>query len=218
MTTDSAEGTISAFPGQGRPGQRIGNLLAYLTTPLLVVVPAMLVRAGLVDDGLCLLAMFSPLLGAAAVYGVNQGWHAQLHAGGLLSARTLTGRRTVDLTQLKKVGCLEVSGRGTSAAWLVLTDVHGTRIIIDKLAGGKGTPDAAVREALLERSGPPVLVSGRAAERLRVEVGRGWGNRLQPGRSLSNLLAAFLPLLLALVGMPVSLGLLVLSLALGNVF
>ncbi|WP_445528061.1 hypothetical protein [Streptomyces cyslabdanicus] len=217
MITDSTDGTVSPFPGQGRPGQRIGNLLGYLTTPLLVVVPAILVRVGLVGDGLCVLALFSLPCGAMAVYGVNQGWHARLHAGGLLSSRTLTGRRTVDVTQLKKVGCLEVSGRGTSADWLILTDIHGTRIVIGKLAGGKETPDAAVREALLKRSGPPVLVSGRAAERLRVEVGRGWGNRLRPGRSGSAVPAAFLPLLLALVGMPVSLGLVVVSLALGGV-
>ncbi|MGW3512864.1 hypothetical protein [Streptomyces sp. NPDC000994] len=215
MTTDSAE-EISVGAGQGRPGQRIGNLLAWLTTPVLVVVPAMLVRAGLVGDGLCLLGLFSLLLGAMAVFGVNGGWHARLYAGGLLSARTLTGRRTVDLTRLKKVGRLEIAGRGTTADWLVLTDVHGTRIIVDKLAGGKGTPDAAVREVLEKQSGPRVLVSGRAAERLRVEVGRGWGNRLQPTGSASPALAAFRPLLLGLVGMPVSIGLVVLSLALGG--
>ncbi|MFB7112016.1 hypothetical protein [Streptomyces sp. NPDC056190] len=216
MTIDSAE-AISVCAGQGRTGQRIGNLLAWLTTPVLVVVPAMLVRAGLVGDGLCLLGLFSLLLGAMAVYGVHGGRHARLHAGGLLSARTLTGRRTVDLTRLKKVGRLEIAGRGSTADRLVLTDVHGTRIIVDKLAGGKGTPDAAVREVLKEHSGPPVLVSGRAAERLRVEVGRGWGNRLQPTRSASPALAAFLPLLLALVGTPISLGLVLVSLALGGV-
>ncbi|GED90282.1 hypothetical protein [Streptomyces sp. 6-11-2] len=165
MTTDSAE-AISVFPGQGRPGQRIGNVLAWSTTPVLVVVPAMLVRAGLVGDGLCLLGLFSLLLGATAVYCVNQGRHARLHEGDLLSARTLTSRRTVDLTRLKKVGRLEASGRGTAADWLVLTDVHGTRIIVDKqLAGGRGTTDDAVREVLKRHSGPPVLVSDRAAGR-----------------------------------------------------
>ncbi|MFF9126330.1 hypothetical protein ACF09J_24000 [Streptomyces sp. NPDC014889] len=215
MTTDSAE-VVSVFPGQGRPGQRIGDLIAWSAPPVLVVVPAVLVRAGLVGDGLCLLAMFSLLLGAAAVYCVNGCWHARLHAGGLLSARTLTGRRTVDLTRLEKVGRLEIAGRGTTADLLVLTDVHGTRIVVDKLAGGEGTPDAAVREALEKHSGPPVLVSGRAAERLRVAAGRR-GGRIRPGRSRSNALAAFLPLLLALVGVPVSLGLLLVSLALGGV-
>lgn len=65
MTTDPAE-AISVSPGQGRPGQRIANVLAWWTTPVLVVVPAMLVRAGLVGDGLCLLGLFSLLLGATA--------------------------------------------------------------------------------------------------------------------------------------------------------
>lgn len=216
MTADSAE-AISVFPGQGRPGQRIGNVLAWSTTPVLVVVPAMLVRAGLVGDGLCLLGLFSLLLGATAVYCVNQGRHARLHEGDLLSARTLTGRRTVDSTRLKKVGRLGAAGRGTAADWLVLTDVHGTRIIVDKqLAGGEGTTDDAVREVLKRHSGPPVLVSDRAAERLSVAMGRR-GGRIRPGRSGSNEHAAFLPLLLALAGAPVSVGLLLVSLALGGV-
>ncbi|MFF4788468.1 hypothetical protein ACFY2M_01505 [Streptomyces sp. NPDC001276] len=90
-------------------------------------------------------------------------------------------------------------------------------VLVDKVAGGKGTSDAAVREVLEKQSGPRVLVSGRAAERLRVEVGRGWGNRLQPTGSASPVLAALLPLLLGLVGMPVSIGLVLLSLALGGV-
>ncbi|MFJ3712230.1 hypothetical protein [Streptomyces sp. NPDC090053] len=216
MTTDSADDAIPVLGGQGRTGQRVGHAVAWSIAPVLVVVPAVLVRSGSAGSGLCLLGLFALLAEVVTLYCVNQGWGVQLRAGGLLSCLTLTGRRTVDLTRLTKVGRFEIGGRGGGSDLLVLTDTYGVRAIVHRYAGGKEKVDGAVREALRNRTGATVVVSGRAAERLGVQVGNRPGSALRAGRSGSGALAAFLPVLLIVPAVVVSIGLLIVSLLLAG--
>ncbi|WP_411137309.1 hypothetical protein [Streptomyces sp. C10] len=125
------------------------------------------------------------------------GGHARLHDGGLLSVRTLTGRRTVDLARLTKVGRIEVVAQGPTDDRLILTDAHGVRVTLSKLKGGRDTVDTAVRRALLHRPAKAgVTVSGRAAERLglEAEVRRPHG-KFTLGRRIPFTLIGFAPLL-----------------------
>ncbi|MGW7082952.1 hypothetical protein ACWGH2_05570 [Streptomyces sp. NPDC054871] len=210
-TTPDSAGQAEVFSGQGRTGRRVADLVVLLTPPLLLVVPALLIRARLIDDGYLFLNLASlGISGLVAAYA-QMGWHARPHDGDLLSARTLSGRRTVDLARLTKVGRLEVPGQTRTDDRLVLTDAHGVRLVLDKLAGGDETVDALVRRALLGRPpGAGVVVSDRAAERLdlRTEVRRPHG-RLKAGRTVREGLIGWIPLLSVLVFAPVSFGLLV---------
>ncbi|MFG2888168.1 hypothetical protein [Streptomyces sp. NPDC048248] len=203
MTANSAQGTarsgdsITIFAGQGRTGRRAFDLVAALLPPAILVVTGLLVRARLVDDGFVMLNMVSPVLSALVCFYPHLGWHARLHDGDLLSVRTATGRRTVDLARLRKVGRIEVVAQGPTDDRLILTDVHGVRVILNKLKGGRDTVDAAVRRALLHSPAKAgVTVSGRAAERLTLEaeVQRPNG-RFKEGRRIPFALIGFAPLL-----------------------
>ncbi|MET7298336.1 hypothetical protein [Embleya sp. NPDC005575] len=206
MTVNSAENTphfsdsSPIFVGQGRTGRRVADLVAALLPPAILVVTGLLVRARLIDDDFVVLNMVSPALSALTFYAAHVGWHARLHDGTLMSVRTLTGRRTVDLARLTKVGRVEVVGQGTDDQ-LILTDAHGVRVILNRLKGGRDTVDAAVRKVLLRMpANAGVTVSGRAAERLNMEteVLRQHG-RFKAGRRIPFLLICFA----ALLSMPV---------------
>lgn len=210
-TTPDSAASAEVFTGQGRTGRRIADLVALLTPPLLLVGPVLLIRAGVIDDGFLFLNLVSLLVsGLVAVYA-HMGWRARPHDGDLLSALTLAGRRTVDLARLTKVGRLEVPGQARTDDRLILTDAHGVRLILDKLAGSDETVDALVRRALLSRPpGAGVIVSDRAAERLdlRTEVRRPQG-RLTAGRTVREGVIGWIPILSVLVVTPVGFGLLV---------
>ncbi|WP_407547684.1 hypothetical protein QOM21_01635 [Streptomyces sp. Pv4-95] len=124
-------------------------------------------------------------------------WHARLQDRDLLSVRTVTGRRTVDLTRLTKVGRIEVVAQGPTDDRLILTDDHGVRVLLNKLNGGRDTVDAAVRRALLHSPATAgVTVSGRAAERLDLEAEvRRPNGRFKEGRRIPFTLIGFAPLL-----------------------
>lgn len=207
------------FRGQGRTGRRIADLIALLTPPVLLVVPVLLIRARLIDDGFLFLNLASSAVSGLVAAYAHMGWRARPHDGDLLSARTLAGRRTVDLAQLTKVGRLEVPGQTRTDDRLILTDAHGVRLILDKLAGSDETIDALVRGALRRREpGAGVIVSDRAAERLglRTEVSRPQG-RLKAGRTVREGLIGWAPLLSVLVFAPVSFGLLIAGFLLSGV-
>ncbi|GGV67852.1 hypothetical protein GCM10010277_76820 [Streptomyces longisporoflavus] len=212
-------GQAEVFRGQGRTAQRIADSVAILTPALLFVVPVLLVRARLIDDGFLFLNLVSLIISALVASYAPMGWRARLHGDDLLSARTLTGRRTVDLARLTKVGRLEVPGQTRTDDRLILTDAHGVRLILDKLAGSDQTVDALVLRALRRRPpGAGVVVSDRAAERLdlRTEVRRPHG-RLKPGRAIREGLIGWVPLLGLLVIAPVGFGLLAAGLTLSGV-
>ncbi|MBM7168643.1 hypothetical protein JQK87_09510 [Streptomyces sp. G44] len=209
---DSAEGT-QASVGQGRVGRRVVDLIVLLTPLLAFAVPVVLVRAGLISEGFLFLNMASVIVAAMVAAYAHMGWHARPHGDGLLCARTLTGRRTVDLARLTKVGRLEVPGQTRNDDRLILTDAHGVRLIVHRLRGSDETVDALVRRALMRRrQDAGVVVSDRAAERLdlRAELARPH-DRLRPGRKIREGLIGFLPLLSVFVLTPVSLGLTILA-------
>lgn len=207
MTANSAEGatahsgdSVPVFAGQGRTGRRTVDLVAALFPLVILVVTGLLVRARFIDDGFVMLNMVSPALSVLVFFYMHLGWHACLYDDGLLSVRTLTGRRTVDLTRLTKVGRIEVVAQGPTDDRLILTDAHGVRVILNKLKGGRDTVDAAVRRALLQ--GPAeagVRVSGRAVERLNLAEVRRPNGRFTVGRHIPFALIGFAPLLSVLV-------------------
>ncbi|GAA3148328.1 hypothetical protein ACFQ0X_06515 [Streptomyces rectiviolaceus] len=210
-TTADSAGNAEVSAGQGRTARRIADIVVLLTPPLLFVVPVLLIRAGLIDDGFLFLNLASLLISALVASYAHMGWRARPHDGDLLSARTLTGRHTVDLARLTKVGRLEVPGQTRTDDRLILTDAHGVRLVLDKLAGSDEKVDVLVRRALLRRPpGAGVVVSDRAAERLdlRTELSRPHG-RLKPGRTVREGLIGFVPLLALVVVAPVGFGLLI---------
>ncbi|WP_030794873.1 hypothetical protein [Streptomyces sp. NRRL S-920] len=219
LTADSTE-TTPASAGQGRTARLAADSSVLLIPVVMFAVPVVLVRAGRISDGYLILNLVSLLIsGLVAVYA-HMGWHARLHEGGLLSARTLTGRHTIDLARLSKVGRLEVPGQTRTDDRLILTDAHGVRVILNKLRGGDETIDVLVRRALMARpAGAGVLISDRAAERLdlRTELTRPHG-RFRPGRKIREGLIGFLPLLSLSVMAPVAFGLLALAVTLTDVF
>ncbi|MGA4844977.1 hypothetical protein ACOBQB_01295 [Streptomyces sp. G5(2025)] len=208
----SAEGA-QASTGQGRVARRVVDFVVLLIPLLTFAVPVILVRAGLIGEGFLFLNIVSLVVCATVAAYAHMGWHVRPYDDDLLSARTLTGRRTVDLAQLTKVGRLEVPGQTRNDDRLILTDAHGVRLIAHKLRGGDETVDALVRRALMRRrQGAGVVVSDRAAERLdlRAEVARPHG-RLRAGRKIREGLIGFLPLLSVFVLAPVSFGLALLA-------
>ncbi|MFC8132325.1 hypothetical protein [Streptomyces sp. NPDC057302] len=218
-TTADAAGNAAVSAGQGRTARRVADAVVLLTPPLLLVVPALLIRDRLIGDGYLFLNVISLFISVLVASYAHMGWRARPHKGDLLSARTLTGRHTVDLAKLTKVGRMEVPGQARTDDRLILTDEHGVRLIVHKLAGGGETVDALVRSALLRRpQGAGVVVSDRAAERLglRTEVNRPHG-RLKPGRTVRQGLVAWLPLLLVFVVVPMCFGLLLLGFLLSGV-
>ncbi|MEU7581441.1 hypothetical protein AB0B50_27990 [Streptomyces sp. NPDC041068] len=211
--SDSTEGAVRVESGQGRVARLVSDIVALMTPVLTFAVPVVLVRADAVGEGFLFLNLFSPFVSCLVAAYAPMGWHARLHEGDLLSARTLTGRRTVDLSRLTKVGRLEVPGQTRTDDRLILTDAHGVRLILNNLAGGKDTVDGLVRRALLARpQGAGVVVSDRAAERLdlQAEVTRPHG-RLKAGRKVREGFIGFVPLLSLFVVAPVTFGLCVLA-------
>ncbi|MCX4647097.1 hypothetical protein [Streptomyces sp. NBC_01446] len=160
MTPDPSIDAVSA--GQGRVSQRNLRLSAVLVTPVLVVTSGLLVRSGLVGDSWCILALFSPLISVLVWSILGEARAVELRDGHLLTAHTLSGRRTVDLTRLTKVRRIELMGRGQPIDGLALQDAYGVSLVIDK------GPDAAVREAIAQRPTGEIAVSRRAAERLQL--------------------------------------------------
>ncbi len=216
-TVDSADHpAISA--GQGRTARVAADITVAMAPVVMFAVPVVLVRAGVISDAFLFLNMVSLFVSSLVAAYAHMGWHARPHDGDLLSARTLTGRHTVDLARLTKVGRLEVPGQTRTDDRLILSDAHGVRLILNNLRGGDETVDALVRNALLKRPpGSGVVISDRAAERLdlQAEVARPHG-RFRKGRKIREGLIGFLPLLSVFVVAPVAIGLLALALTLAD--
>ncbi len=90
--------------------------------------------------------------------------------GRLISARTLTGTRSVDIDGLVRVGRFTMNGRGGPVDLLVLRDRQGVRLAFEE-----SHLDVQIRQAL-QRSlagpdGASIRVSRYAARRLGLEPG-----------------------------------------------
>ncbi|WP_143041337.1 hypothetical protein [Streptomyces indicus] len=203
---------LAVSAGQGRRARRAVDAFVWLLTPVHLVAVSLLVQAGTVSDALVFGNMATPLVSLLVAFYSATGWHVQVSAEGLLTARTLSGRRTVELAALTKVGRVEAAGEtGGTDDRLILTDAHGVRVIVHKFKGGADTVDRTVRRALLERSiDAGVIVSARAAERLGLadEVARA-NRKMVPGRSVPGWVGGWLPIVATLVYVPVGFGLLI---------
>jgi hypothetical protein len=188
-----------AYPGQGRTGQRISLAVAFLVMPVMVVVPAILARVGITSDGVCIVAFFSPMLTMLARSIALSTRYPEL-GGDLLTTRTWTGRRTLDLTRLRSVKRKVVSGGRGSATrdWYFLTDTHGVRLRLDKLHGSEHQLDQAVRAAIR----PDTDVSPNAFARLGMTT-TGQGHRAGPHNSCLTTLATGLAFAVLTWGLPV---------------
>ncbi len=142
-----------------------------LFAPGLAVTAGLLTRFQVVGGGICLIDLFTPVLGLCAVYLSVRAWHVDLSDGRLLTARTISGRRTLDLGALRRVGRIELSGRGRPTDRLVLTDAHGVRIAVDRLRDG--TKADMVLGAAPDGWADHVVVSKRAAARLFSQLQHG---------------------------------------------
>lgn len=173
--------TTAVKAGQGRAGQRWAVALGWVVVALLLV-PGGPVRLGLVGDWLNLEILLCPLLIPLVWFAVTAVRGVELRDGRWLTAVTIAGRRTVDLAELSKVGRFEVKGGvGTPTDRLILRDVHGVRLGVDRLENGDKVDDAVydlLAPELADHSGGPIAVSHRAALRLRLpgtRVGGGGG-------------------------------------------
>ncbi|MFI6938926.1 hypothetical protein ACIBI4_06615 [Streptomyces sp. NPDC050418] len=202
---------LALSAGQGRRARLVADLIVWLLPPVYLAVTAVLVRSGALSDALIFGNLFTPAVSALVAFYSATGWHVQVSGEGLLTARTLSGRRTVDLTRLTKVGRIEVPGQvGSPDDRLILTDAHGVRLIVHKVKGGTGTVDRTVRRALLERPvDAGVILSAQAADRLDLtdEVERA-NRKMVPGRSVPDRVHAWMPILSLLAFAPVCIGLL----------
>jgi hypothetical protein len=147
---------VSAPPTAARRRARL--VLALL----LVVAVGMATVAGLFDPSSdtatalvifsWLIVMFLPFLPCAM--------RPVLH-GTDVTAWTLTGRRTVDLRRLAKVERLRLPGQPRSVDMLMLLDLNGVRLFVDR-----PEVDAAVRTALMATDSAEPRVSPNAGHRL----------------------------------------------------
>ncbi|MFK8843774.1 hypothetical protein [Streptomyces sp. Ac-502] len=96
--------------------------MTALTALVMVLLPPLLVRAGAIGDGWCVLALLSHIVAATVCLVATAPRQPEMR-GGLLTARTLFGRRTVDLDRLTRVGHLMIPGQPASSSvdWLLLT-------------------------------------------------------------------------------------------------
>ncbi|WP_419993204.1 hypothetical protein [Streptomyces boninensis] len=172
-----------------------------------IIVVAVLVRDGAASTALAIVNGFTLITSLALAIYAHYGWDARLYDDRLPSVRTVSGRRTVDLARLAKVGRLEISGnRGTVDDSLILTDIHGVRVMVKRLKHNEESLEAVIRRTLLTMPvNSKVVVSTRAAERtgLMSVMGRFHPNLIQ-GRRYSEVRAFALQMLLMVVVIPVA--------------
>ncbi|MEU1600078.1 hypothetical protein ABZ468_46755 [Streptomyces sp. NPDC005708] len=106
----------------------------------------------------------------------------------LLSARTITGVRTIDLGALASVRRYELIGRfGGSTDELRLRDQHGVRLAVDS---GDKAVIGAVREAVEAADARPGGVSLKASRHARARLGREpWSSAPEVGHAFAGFLA-----------------------------
>ncbi|MGW8375560.1 hypothetical protein [Streptomyces sp. ODS28] len=134
-------------PGQGRTAwlcTLVATCLVFLT--MTVVLP-LLVRAGTVGDGWCLLGLVAPF--AAALVHLTALAPGRIERRGrLLTARTPFGRRTVDLDRLTRVGHVEIPGQPSPVNMLLLTDAHGVRLAVEPRNAADASVLRGVKQAV----------------------------------------------------------------------
>ncbi|GAA1231243.1 hypothetical protein GCM10009665_22000 [Kitasatospora nipponensis] len=185
---------------------RIGYAVLGVATASGVVVPALLERAGAAHDGAQFAGALTGLVGACVLGFLHVATRSVSHGPDLrwVTARTLTGVRTLDLTALVRIRRCRFPGRyrGWDDLWLI--DARGVSLRLDE-------PEVIARVAALlapPHSGEPVAdgpatatarVSHHAAVRLGLAT-RSHLRRVARG-CFDWLLAIYLPGAAALLGL-----------------
>jgi hypothetical protein len=155
-------------PGQGRFARWRALSAAVLTLLVMVFLPPLLVQAGVADDFWLFPAFFAHIAAAGVYLMAISPWRPEMR-GRLLTARTLSGRCTVDLNRLTRVGRLVIPSQPASSSidWLMLADGHGVRLAVQEPRAGASryAEQAIARTALAPTN--RVRVSRWAMKRLR---------------------------------------------------
>lgn len=146
-----------------RRRSRIAVTVALTALGLVWVVPGLALRPMRDPSGLGFGTGLAVALGIDLVRAMsNARGRQQAHGakGGLLTARTWTGPRTVDLCSLRSVRARRITGRGRPTSYLVVTDTAGVRISLS----GRGDIQLVRQELDRQARGPqggtaPVRVS-----------------------------------------------------------
>ena len=154
---------------QARRRSTVMMTLALSGLTLIVVVPAAVLR--LLHDASPLPIFFGVVSGFCcwllrdSCYA-RKSWHVYSEGSCFLTARTWTGRRTVDLRALRSVRGRKIVGRGGPAYRLIVRDASGVR-----LALSDRTDVRLTRQILAEqqRRGQPARVSRLGAAVLGVK-------------------------------------------------
>ncbi|NGN65171.1 hypothetical protein G5C51_14845 [Streptomyces sp. A7024] len=171
MTTTA---TADCHAGQGRYAATAALAAAALSVVALVVVPAVLVRAAGALDDVCFIAILSPIVAFAVYLPANASFGLE-QRGRMLTARTLFGRRTVDLGRLVGVRLLEIPVQPGPLRWLLLTDEHGVQLAVPEARIDHGRLAHEIVTAVRRARSGRVRVSRAARERLDLE------GRQEPG-------------------------------------
>ena len=120
-------------PAQARRRSAVRMTLTLAGLTLIVVVPAVVLR--LRHDASPLPILFGTVSGFCcwllrdSCYARNS-WHVYSEGSCYLTARTWTGRRTVDLRNLRSVRGRKIVRRGGPAYYLIVRDVCGVRLAL----------------------------------------------------------------------------------------
>jgi hypothetical protein len=117
--------------------------------------------------------------------------------GRYLTVRTWTGKRTLDLENLRSVRTRQIAGRAGSLTYLVVTDAAGVRMSLENRKDVE-LITRAVRRQQIRKNAPDVEVSRPAAEALGLRPLRRWARGLQ-GLASAELLLALAALCIAVV-------------------
>ncbi|PWI45022.1 hypothetical protein [Streptomyces sp. ICBB 8177] len=138
-----------------------------------VVIDVALIRTHALNESYVPLSMIAGYIAGGAVLPIWYGWGGRVHltvkAGTRsLTARTLSGPRTLDLNRLTKVRRFETINRtGGFIDELHLHDEHGVRLVVD---GSSPSIDTAIRQAIESASSqsdrPTIKVTRHAQARL----------------------------------------------------
>ncbi|MEV7602855.1 hypothetical protein AB0O91_36350 [Kitasatospora sp. NPDC089797] len=202
----AAAGPCGVPTAASRRRLRIGYAVLGVATASGVVVPALLERVGAAHDGAQVAGALTGLAGACVLAFLHVATRSVSHGPGLcwVTARTLTGLRTLDLTALVRIRRCRLPGRYRGWDELWLTDARGVSLRVDE-------PEVIARVAALlapPRAGEPAAdapatatarVSRHAAVRLGLAT-RSGPQRVARG-CFDLLLAIYLPAAAAMLGL-----------------
>lgn len=198
MTEQEPE-SIDPAPARRRVPITLGILFAVWACVLLVDVALIRTHVWKPSDvGIATFAGFIVgFLWPAIWYGMSSKVHGEVREGRrLVSARTITGTRTIDLDSLVSVRRYSAMGRNGSWDEYRLEDAHGVRLAIDRRPRD-ATIDGAIRQAVERAS------TRSAGTRVKVTRHARTGLGLTPRTRLPQVLHMFWGLWMMMAGLGV---------------